>query len=118
MSDIILAIRPKWAELIFAGKKTIEVRRGMPRNITADDTVYFLYNSEIHGHATIQSILRGIPDPLPDYFLHGSCLTLEQYQNYITGARHPGAIFLTEPVRYHKPKPHHGPVVQNFIYEL
>ena len=41
--NIILSIHPKWAKLIYEGKKTIEWRKGFPKNNEIDKV--FLYET-------------------------------------------------------------------------
>lgn len=43
MADIILSIHPKWAEKIYSGEKTVEVRKTRPRNWCSfpDRIIYF-----------------------------------------------------------------------------
>lgn len=51
--NIILSIKPKWARLIYEGKKTIEWRKTLPKKIKKGDKV-FLYETspvfKITGH--------------------------------------------------------------------
>jgi predicted transcriptional regulator len=119
MSDIILAIRPKWTDLILSGRKTTEVRRLMPNNLDPGDTVYIYYNGQLHGHATVAGVERDIRNSITDRkLLDSACLSQAEILDYTLSARRPGCIHLADPVRYHTPKPFNGPIVQNFIYAL
>lgn len=39
--NIILSIKPKWAELIYSGKKTIEWRKSFPRYVKIDKVLLY-----------------------------------------------------------------------------
>ena len=44
MTDILLSIHPKWAELILSGEKTIEVRKTVPKELCEGERI-FLYET-------------------------------------------------------------------------
>lgn len=54
--NIILSIHPKWAKLIYEGKKTVEWRKNCPKKTGAMST-YFLYETapvcKITGYVTV-----------------------------------------------------------------
>lgn len=54
MADIVLALKPKWLELILSGKKTAEFRRVMPKVLVPGDKVYLYQGGALHGVAVVK----------------------------------------------------------------
>ena len=127
MADIVLALKPKWLELILSGKKYAEIRRTLPANLKKGDKVYLYSRGNIHGVASVEDVYEVV-----DYFTKrsyasccatGACLTEQEildYWNGVTGngrfATKPGAILLQDVERFDDPHPWRGSVPQNFIY--
>ena len=42
---ILLSIHPKWAKLIYEGKKTIEWRKSFPKEFISNQTKVYLYET-------------------------------------------------------------------------
>lgn len=122
MADIVLALKPKWLELILIGKKTIECRRSMPKKLKIGDRVYLYCHGCIHGFCTaydIHHIQRGDFGELmalTDVFHDNACLELDEMGEYLWGGTSPGLIFIKDATRYDDPHPWRGATPQNFIY--
>lgn len=43
--NILLSIKPKWAEKIYSGEKTIEFRKSIPKNFDTTEDVVFIYET-------------------------------------------------------------------------
>lgn len=43
--NILLSIKPKWAEKIYSGEKTIEFRKSIPKNFNTSEDVVFIYET-------------------------------------------------------------------------
>lgn len=43
--NVILSIKPKWAEKIYNGEKTIEFRKSIPKNFDTSNDVVFIYET-------------------------------------------------------------------------
>lgn len=48
MKSVLISIQPKWCDLIFAGKKTVEIRRSRPK-LEAPFKVYIYCTKDKHG---------------------------------------------------------------------
>lgn len=122
MADIVLALKPKWLTLIQTGKKTIECRRQMPKNLHLGDKVYFYCLGKIHGYGTAYDIHRFQKDDfdelmsLIDVFHHDACLSVDDMGQYLWGGTSPGLIFLNNIHVYDKLQPWNYPPPQNFVY--
>lgn len=59
--NVLLSIKPKWAKLIYEGKKTVEWRKSVPRHLMPEDMV-FLYETapvkKITGYMSVHSFGR------------------------------------------------------------
>ena len=128
MADIVLALKPNWLDLILSGKKTVEARRVLPKDIQAGDKIYLYCHGDIHGVAHVKKVLRTNEDCLK-YGLYSLMMhwcgssepaskTMRQLEDYMSGARESccGYIVLHKVTRYDDPHPWRGSIPQNFIY--
>ena len=122
MADIVLALKPKWLELILSGKKTVECRRIMPKKLVMGDRVYLYCQGDIHGFCTVYDIHYFQRDDfdelmsLSDVFHDQACLSFDEMSEYLHQGKSPGLIFINRPHRYDDPHPWRGSTPQNFIY--
>jgi hypothetical protein len=122
MSDIVLALKPKWLNLILQGKKTIECRRQMPKKLEMGDKVYFYCQGKLHGYGTAYDIHRFQKDDfdelmsLVDVFHHDACLSVDDMGEYLWDGTSPGLIFLNNIHVYDELQPWNYPPPQNFVY--
>lgn len=126
MKAILMSIKPKWCELIFSGKKTIEVRKTAPQMATPFKV--YVYETKtgfieaVRGTCPICAFSRGkvvgefvcegvrayIPFglrgfELPPKWLEQMCLSKEQLDKY-GGLKTLYGWHITEPKLYDKPK--------------
>lgn len=83
MAEILMSIHGKWADLIFSGEKTVELRKTAPVSFGNGETTVFLYNTDtksVTGKMTVSDIreLTEITDNLAEY----ACLSVEKIQEY------------------------------------
>ena len=116
MASIVLAMKPKWMELILDGRKTVEFRRAMPKNLEPGDKVHLYCRGYIHGSCMVKAVHYGTSGQLASDFAHMGCIDRNEAQRYLYGGNRPGVILLAEPVRFDKALEWYGPVVQNFQY--
>ena len=107
MKSVLLSIQPKWCELIASGKKTVEVRKTKPKLKTPfkcyiyetkgkTDTPFMDEDGHIDFHGRGQVIGEFICDEIKWHgnsayvireecikALEGSCLTEEEFHNYM-----------------------------------
>lgn len=120
--NIVLALKPKWLSLILEGKKTIECRRQMPKNLFPGDKVYFYCQGKLHGYGTAYGVHRMQKDDfdelmsLIDVFHHDACLSVDDMGEYLWGGTSPGLIFLSHIHVYDETQPWNYPPPQNFVY--
>lgn len=120
MADIVLALKPKWLELILSGKKTAEVRRCLPKKLEPGDKIYLYCKGDIHGVAVVQEVER-VTDfyhkrAIINEYAHDACLHPKDIWDYWFLASSPGVILLQDVERFDDPHPWRGAVPQNFIY--
>ena len=103
MADIVLALRPKWLELILDGKKTAEFRRVMPRDLFPGDKVHLYCGRSLHGVATVKGVHYGASGPLATEFAGKGCIDRNEAQVYLFGGKCPGVIELGKVEKYSIP---------------
>lgn len=129
MKKVLLSVHPKWCELIFNGKKTIEVRRTRPKLEPPFEVLVYetkgQFIKSVKGACTTYGYGRGkvigsficdrIDEIKPDleYYSDGydidddrlaeTCLTREQLREYGKGVTLYG-WHITEPKLFDKPK--------------
>ena len=109
MSSILLSIKPKWAEKIYSGEKTVEFRKTIPNCMQpgADGTVKaLLYESAPVSRITgtcILSLDSFTPDGrFPDETLKKGCLSELEMQQYSKG-RQVYALAVSEVKKWNEP---------------
>lgn len=123
MSDIILALKPKWAHLILEKKKKTEVRRILPKNLSPQDKCYLYCHGSILGYAVVSDVyvLDDSTDdyelaPMAEFFCDEAILGEQEMIEYMRGGKRAGIIRFSKVHKYAKPKPHEGAYPQNFVY--
>lgn len=126
MRNVVIALKPKWLDLILRGEKTIEFRRALPNDICNGDIAYLYNNKKLHGECKILDVIR-IPGMgeynhiiccrrLADMYSAGGQIDADDAYAYLAGGKKPGVIFLGAGTKYREPVAWAGPVVQNFVY--
>jgi len=87
--DIILALKPKWAEMIYSGEKTVEVRRRIPyqyRTSGRTSLRVLVYETGKRGitGCFLSDGYRVIDPSDPD--LSGTCIGPEEFEGYAAGS--------------------------------
>lgn len=103
---VLISIHKKWADMIFSGEKTIEIRKSIPRKIDCPFTVY-LYETkstgkgEIIGEFTCNCI---VSSHIYEEFTEDSKLTLDELRKYGNSKEIYG-WHITNSKKYKKPIP-------------
>jgi predicted transcriptional regulator len=128
MKDIILSIHPKWAEKIYSGEKTVEVRKTQPnweKPEAAENLLIYLYETapvkKVTGVVFLTWVHEASEELLEDlelYFatsLRNACLTAKEMIEYSKGKN---LYFwdLKDPFRFDTPKDIKGSVSQSWRY--
>jgi predicted transcriptional regulator len=86
---ILFSIRPKFAEMIFAGTKTVELRRVLPRVVAGDLALIYVSSPtrQLQGAFEIGKIVSGPPASLWKKVGCKSGLTRREFLGYFQGKR-------------------------------
>ncbi len=98
-NTILLSIKPYYAEKIFHGEKTIELRRKLPRNINKGDLVLVYASSPkkmLFGAFTVKKIIQAKPNNLWHKVSKKACIDKKDYDNYFTGSTLAYAIYIDD----------------------
>ena len=94
---LIISVRPKFADAIVDGRKTIEVRRKRPS--VQPGTLGLVYSSSpvqaVVGSFRVDRILSGTPDELWQTARQGACISKQDFDSYFTGADFGHAIVVS-----------------------
>lgn len=117
---VLMSIKKEWCDLIFSGKKTVEVRKRAPLTIDDPYTVY-VYETKgnerrggagaVIGQFTCKYTDKKIlPYPayqkeLPRSLLDAACLTYSDLHRYVGSGNEFSALHITRAIRYDKPRP-------------
>lgn len=102
---LFLSLKPRFAQLLLSGTKTVELRRIRPR--AAAGTQVIVYASSpvraVVGTCLISDVRMGMPDEIWD--LHGTLTAVEpgEYEQYFAGAKRAVAITVAKPIRLANP---------------
>lgn len=103
---LLLSVQPRFAEKIFGGHKTAELRRLRPRLASEGRRVLFYTSSPVmalSGGATIERIVEGSRDELWRRIGALSGLSQPQFSSYFHGARRHVALVLCDVWRCENP---------------
>ena len=96
MKPAIISIKPEYINKIFAGKKTIEIRKKSVR--MAPGTQLWLYATRpyarIAGVCKIKTIIRSHPDEIWTNYSGETGISYETFVKYVNGAKNITAITL------------------------
>ncbi len=87
-NTLLLSIRPRYAEKIFAGAKTIELRRIRPKRMEKGDQVFIYVSSPVKALAGVFKIDRIIEEPLQELWKtvkDKAGITHEEFHAYYNG---------------------------------
>ena len=105
---VIIPIMPKYAELIFSGKKTIEIRKNPLKNEVG---ALVLYATEpinaVVGFVEYSTFIEFNPQNYDDkeYLMKMACVDEEFWSNYYDGVISASAFLLHHPTEYIIPVP-------------
>src|SRR4051812_23673857 len=103
--SVLLSVRPRFADALLDGTKTVEVRR-RPVRLSAG-ALCLLYASSptraLTGALTVVGVDHGTPDEL--WRRHGprTALTRDEYDGYLDGRSTACALLVATPIAFNKP---------------
>ena len=103
---LFISIKPRYAAMIFSGKKTVELRRTEPRVGKGDKMIVYVSSptKEVTGVCTVTEIEKDSPAKLWHRIRDKAGVTKEEFDDYFDGACQAVAIHV------HKPKMFGNPV--------
>jgi predicted transcriptional regulator len=106
-SDLLMSVKPKYAERLLSGTKLVEIRKKFSRKWLGRRAV--LYSSQpqgaLVGEATIHSITHGRPDDIWARFENGIGASWEEFKGYTASSGEISAIQLSDICAYRAPVP-------------
>ena len=102
---LLLSLRPTFADLVFAGVKTVELRRSRPR-VREDDWALVYVSTPIKavvGVIQVAAIIENKPSTLWRKVRERAGITRRQFNEYYVGASTGYAIVLSAVERFRKP---------------
>lgn len=117
VTDVLMSIRPAYAEAIFAGTKRVELRRRRPSFGTGTRVVVYSSSPrrEIQGTFRVGSILTDDLDSLWQRIGDVSGIDRTTFDAYFTGCSAGSAIEVLEPKRV-QPAPLTIPPPQSYLF--
>lgn len=84
---LLISIRPKFAQMIFAGTKTVELRRTCPRVQKGDLALIYVSSPamEIQGAFEVDGVVSAVPTALWTLVGEESGITKEEFLSYYQG---------------------------------
>lgn len=102
---VLLSIQPYFANKIFDGTKTVELRRSFPKYY--NDRIVFVYVSTpvkaIVGGFRISQIIKENPIKLWETVKNKAGISFEQFNNYYSGTNNGYGIFIGRFWKYSQP---------------
>ena len=104
--DVVLSIRPQYASLIMAGRKTVELRRRFPASMPKG-TIAYIYSTfperAMVGHAEIVSVRRLDVEGIWRCYADAACVERKDLDSYFEGLDQGFAIELEKARPFEKP---------------
>ena len=105
---LLLPIHPKWANLIYKGEKTVEVRRRF--NLTMEGATILFYETlpvgMVTGRATVTRVEAAtVSDLLDEAMETRTCIPRPDLLEYANGVARLSAIHLADAHRFERPLP-------------
>ncbi len=97
----LISIKPKYAEAILAGRKTVELRRRIPA--LAPGTRLLIYSTlpvgAVVGAVTLESVARGTPGEIWDEYAPQAGVDRDDYNAYFSGTNEAVGLILSSAQR-------------------
>ena len=99
INTAIFSIKPKFVSLIFAGEKTVELRRKLPRRIREGSKIFIWETSpkkRLSGCVRVQKLLEVPIDQLWELISDFAGINEDEFYNYFDGLSSGIAVFLSD----------------------
>jgi len=103
--DLLISIKPRYADMIFDGTKTVELRRQAPKMAAGDQMIIYVSSPrmELAGSAKITGIQSDTPQKMWRKISQISGITKAEFDKYFEGATQAVAIEIEEAQKFLKP---------------
>lgn len=105
--DVLLSVKPQYANLIVDGVKSIELRRKFPTDL-AEGTRCLIYSSsptqKVIGECKIESVKKLSISELWKRTAINAMISWDDFSSYFSGLEHGYAVKMYASIRYDKPK--------------
>jgi predicted transcriptional regulator len=105
---LLFSLHPRWAGLVFSGRKTIEVRRRFITP-TAAPTLAYVHQTGpgggIVGSVVVSGVTKASVEDLRGPLAARTCIPTDLLDGYLAGRAHGMAVALKRPVRFQEPLP-------------
>ena len=102
---LIISLKPRYADLVFSGEKTVELRRRMPQEF--ENRQAFIYVSQkrmaLYGGFRIGNILRAKPSEIWQQVSHMACLDKTSFDAYYADLEIAYALEITDVWEFEEP---------------
>lgn len=96
--EAIISIRPRFADAIMAGSKSIELRRRIPAMLPG--MLLWIYSTKpvgaVVGSAVVERVIKGSPDELWSGVGADAGISREEFDAYFDGAKEAVGLILTD----------------------
>jgi predicted transcriptional regulator len=102
---LLLSLRPRYAELVFAGTKTVELRRVRPR-VQRNDWIFVYVSTPVKaltGAIQVADVIENRPSTLWGKVRNGAGVTRRQFDEYYEGALKAYAIVVNAALLFREP---------------
>ncbi|MBQ3716634.1 MAG: ASCH domain-containing protein [Fibrobacter sp.] len=83
MKEILMSIHHKWAQLIYSGEKTLELRKTAPKGFEKGEIKVYLYETDLKSITGVISVnFCHIITEITPKIVENSCLSLEEIEQY------------------------------------
>lgn len=83
MKEILMSIHHKWAQLIYSGEKTLELRKTAPKGFEKGEIKVYLYETDLKSITGVISVnFSHIITEITPKIVENSCLSLEEIEQY------------------------------------
>jgi predicted transcriptional regulator len=106
-SDLLMSVKPKYAERLLSGTKLVEIRRRFSKKWLGRRAVLYASQPQgaLVGEATIDSITHGPPDEIWTRFENNIGASWDEFKGYTASAGDVSAIQLSDIRPYRAPVP-------------
>jgi predicted transcriptional regulator len=104
---LLLSLKPRYAEAILSGEKTVELRRTRPRVAIPTEALIYASspNMALVGRCRVDAVRSMTTEALWRRFGKEAAVTRDEFRSYFDGAKLGFALILVEPERLLTPVP-------------